>query len=552
MPPDNPGNMSPIVSRTDMHYDFIIIGAGTSGCLLAGRLVGEGARVLLLEAGGSDRNMLIRMPAGFVKLLGVQKYMWFYGSTPQAQLGGRAPAMPAGRVVGGGSSVNAMVYIRGQSSDYDEWAEATGDEDWRYDRLLPRFRALEGNNRLQNAVHGIDGPMKVSDPLHVCDLSRAYIQAAQATGIPYNDDFNSGNQIGTGFFQLTTHAGRRWSAADAFLHPVMDTGRVDVLTGCLVHRVVVDNGRARGVEYSRGGRQAVAETSGEVIVCAGALATPKILMLSGIGPEAHLRAMDVPVAVDLPGVGANLQDHTEVPVLAFCKGRQGYFGQDRGLRQIRNGLQYLMFKSGPVTSNGVEAGSFFDPDNLGDSPKLQQFCIPSVYLDSGTTNLRPSYGLTINSCVLRPKSRGTVRLSSRNAADQPLVDPNYLADPEDLRLSIAGLRHARRVLAANPLREIVSREIFPGVGKDSDAELAAHARSFVKTVYHPVGTARMGRETDRNAVLLPDMRVKGVEGLRVADASVMPNIISGNTNATTLVVAERALDFILNRREPVS
>jgi choline dehydrogenase-like flavoprotein len=532
-----------------MQYDFIIAGAGTSGCLLAGRLAADGARVLLLEAGGSDRNMLIRMPAGFVKLLGVQKYMWFYQSTPQEQLGGRAPAMPAGRVVGGGSSVNAMVYIRGQSSDYDEWAEATGDEGWRYDSLLPRFRALEGNNRLQNAVHGIDGPMKVSDPLHVCDLSRAYVQAAQATGIPYTDDFNSGRQIGTGFFQLTTHAGRRWSAADAFLHPVMDTGRVDVLTGCLVNRVVIEKGRARRVEYSRNGVQSVAEASVEIILCAGALATPKILMLSGIGAEAHLKEMDIPVNIDLPGVGANLQDHTEVPVLAFCKGKQGYFGQDRGFAQIRNGLQYLLFKSGPVTSNGVEAGSFFDPDDLEGSPKLQQFCIPSVYLDSGTTDLRPSYGLTINSCVLRPRSRGSVRLASRDAADQPLVDPQYLADPEDLRLSVAGLRHARRVLAANPLRDIVLREIFPGIGKDSDADLSAHARSFVKTVYHPVGTARMGRASDPDAVLLPDMTVKGIEGLRVADASAMPNIISGNTNATTLVVADRALDFILDRRK---
>jgi choline dehydrogenase len=280
-------------------------------------------------------------------------------------------------------------------------------------------------------------------------------------------------------------------------------------------------------------------------MCAGAIATPKILMLSGIGPHFHLKEMGIRTLVDLDGVGQHLQDHAEVPVLSFCSGPYGYFGQDRGWNQIRNGLQYLAFKSGPVASNGVEACSFFDPDDLSNEAKIQQFCVPSVYLEPGTTDLKPTWGLTLNSCVLRPGSRGSVRLATKDAKDQPLVDPNYLQDPEDLRLSIGGVRQARRTLAQPPLRRMIEREIFPGPGKDTDEALTEHAKKFVKTVYHPVGTARMGREGDARAVVTPDLKVKGVEGLRVADASVMPTIVSGNTNSTTLVIADKAISFML-------
>lgn len=527
---------------TQKVYDYIVVGGGTSGSYIAAKMAERGASVLVLEAGGSDRNPLIQMPAGYVKLLNAAKYMWFFQSVRQEQLNGRTPVIPSGRVIGGGSSVNAMVYIRGQSADYDRWVEATGDESWRYEKLLRYFRAIEGNNRFNDELHGADGPMKVSDPLHVNELSRAYVLAAQATGLPFKADFNRGLQTGAGFFQLNTHNGRRCSAADAFLYPATKTGLIDILSGSLVHRVKIDNGRAKGVVFSRGSELIEAQARSEVVLCAGAIATPKILMLSGIGPRVQLTAHGIGVVLDRPGVGENLQDHTEVPVLAFCNGKYGYFGQDRGWNQIRNGLQYLLFKSGPVTSNGVEAGSFFDPDDFSNDAKIQQFCIPSVYLDRGTTDLKPSYGITINSCILRPASRGTVRLASGKADDQPLVDPNYLSHPEDLRLSIAGLRQARRVLAQAPLKTMVDREIFPGAGKDSDEELARHAKAFVKTVYHPVGTARMGREDDPQAVVTSDLKVIGLEGLRIGDTSAMPNIISGNTNAATLVVAAKAVD----------
>jgi choline dehydrogenase len=536
-----------------MSHDYILAGGGTAGCLLAARLAEQGARVLLLEAGPDDRNPLIRMPAGFVKLLGVEKYMWFYHSVPQVHLGGRTPIVPQGRVLGGGSSVNAMVYMRGRPADYDRWRDETGDEQWSYASLLPYFIGMEDNERLNDAYHGVGGPWKVSDLRHVCELSRAFILAAQGIGLPYNGDFNGASQRGVGAYQVNTRNGRRCSAADAFLRPALKTGRLDVRTGCLVHSIVVENGRARGVRYSNGGAVKEARCGAEVVVAAGAVASPKILLLSGIGPAEHLKRHGITAVVDLPGVGGNLQDHTETPMVALCNGPYGYYGHDRGLKQLRNGLEYVLNRSGPVTSNGVEAGAFFDPDDLSAEPKLQQFCVPTVYLDKDHTDQEASHGITLNSCIARPLSRGSVRLASADPADLPLVDPNYLADPEDLRLSIGGVRRAREILAQEPLRGMVAKEIFPGPDKLSDADLAAHARRFVKTVYHPVGTCRMGRDSDPDAVVSSDLRVRGVEGLRVVDASVIPTIISGNTNAAVLVVADKAAEFITGgaRRPPI-
>lgn len=300
-----------------MSYEHIVVGGGTAGCLAAGKLAGEhGARVLVLEAGPDDRNPLIRMPAGFVKLLGVEKYMWFYKSVAQARLGGRMPIVPQGRVLGGGSSVNAMVYMRGQPADYDGWADAIGDEQWSYDALLPYFIAMEDNARLNDNYHGVGGPWKVSDLEHMCELSRAFVLAAQSIGLPHNADFNGRSQRGVGAYQVTTRNGRRCSAVDAFLRPAIASGRVEVKTSCLVHSLIIDNGRAVGVRYSQeGGGQTVEEVrcDGEVLLAAGAIATPKLLMLSGIGPADHLKSHGIAAFVDLPGVGANLQDHTETP-----------------------------------------------------------------------------------------------------------------------------------------------------------------------------------------------------------------------------------------------
>lgn len=532
-----------------MGYDYIVVGGGSSGCLVAGRLAMEqGARVLVIEAGPPDTSPMIRMPAGFVKLLAGEDHMWLYRSVPQDQLGGRTPIIPQGRVLGGGSSVNAMVYIRGQAQDFEDWAEATGDEGWGYEAMLRRFVAMEGNERLNNRFHGVSGPWKVSDLRHVCELSRAYVQAAQGIGLPFTDDFNGPSQRGAGFYQVTMHQGRRWSAVDAYLKPALAIGRVEVKTGCLVERVLIEHGRARGVAYREGSESRVALCEGEVLMAAGAIGTPKILMLSGLGPADHLRSHGITALADLPGLGGNFHDHTEVPVVSLCNGPYGYFGQDRGLNQIRNGLQYLGFRSGPVVSNGVEAGAFYDPDDLSARPKLQQFCVPSVYVDKDLSGIAPSHGITINSCVARPASRGQVRLASANPAEMPLVDPNYLAEPEDLRLALAGLRRAREILKQQPLAGMVDREIFPGPAVTGPAELEAHARRFVKTVYHPAGTCRMGRDGEAEAVLSTDLRLRGVEGLRVIDASAMPNIVSGNTNAAVLALADRAADLIMGQR----
>ncbi len=532
-----------------MTYDYIVVGGGTAGCLVAGKLVSEhGARVLVLEAGPDDRNPLIRMPAGFVKLLGVERYMWFYKSVPQAHLGGRTPIVPQGRVLGGGSSVNAMVYMRGQPRDYDQWADEIGDEQWSYNALLPYFMAMEDNQRLNDEYHGVGGPWKVSDLDHMSELSRAFVLAAQAAGLPHNGDFNGRTQRGVGAYQVSTRDGRRCSAVDAFLRPAMGTGRLDVKTSCLVHSLIIENGRAVGVRYSREGARssgvAEARCDGEVLLAAGAIATPKLLMLSGIGPAEHLASHGIRTLVDLPGVGANLQDHTETPVVALCNGPYGYYGHDRGWKQIRNGLEYLANRTGPVTSNGVEAGAFFDPDNLSADPKIQQFCVPSVYLDKDHTDQKASYGLTLNSCVAKPRSRGSVKLASDNPSDQPLVDPNYFGDPEDLRLSLGGIRMAREILRQEPLRSMISHEVFPGPDKVTDEDLAAHAKRFVKTVYHPMGTCRMARDNDPMGVLTAEMRVRGVDGLRVVDASAVPAIVSGNTNAAVLVVADKAVEFL--------
>ncbi|MGF9757520.1 GMC family oxidoreductase N-terminal domain-containing protein [Microvirga sp. 0TCS3.31] len=528
-------------------FDYIVVGGGSAGCVVASRLVAEhGARVLLVEAGPRRASRILAMPAGYMKFLARETYLTMHRVIPQPQLGGRAPIVPQAKVLGGGSAVNAMVYIRGEAADYDGWDKALGGAGWSYRDLLPYFIRQESNDHLGEPYHGVSGPLKVSHLGQHSAMSRAFVQAMQARGIPYTADFNGAQQYGVGFMQHTIDwaARRRCSAVDAFLGPVLSNPKLTLETETTVTRTLLEKGRVTGVELQGRGERTAVFADAEVILAAGTYMTPKLLMLSGIGPSDELSRHGIGIEADLPGVGRDLQDHHEVPVVATTSGAFGYFGQDRGLAMLSNGLQYVMFKSGAVTTTGVEACAFIDPDG-NERPTIQLYCVPTVYLDRDVSGVEPTHGVTLNPCLLRPKARGSVRLASADPAAMPQVDPQFFGDPDDLRLTIAGLRYAREVLATSPVREMVETEIFPGPEIASDQDLAAHCRKTVKTNYHPVGTCRMGRENDPHAVVTSDLAVRGVQGLRVVDASIMPTIPSGNTNAPVLAIADKAVDIIL-------
>lgn len=527
-------------------YDYIIVGGGSAGCVAAARLVTESkARVLLLEGGHSHRHPLLDMPPGIFKMINGSKFMRYHQTVPQEHLDGRVHDIPQGNVLGGGSSVNAQVYIRGRPSDYDEWhGLLKGDNDypgWAWKDVLPHFRGMEGNGRLLNDLHGASGPLLVSDPGHIDSFSRWFVQAMQALGLPYNHDFNGPSQRGTGFYQFMNRAGRRSSAAYAFIEPLEGNSNLTVELNARVTRVIIENGSAQGVIYSsRSGAETKAYASREVVLAAGSLVTPQLLMLSGIGPAAQLRQHGLPVHVDLPGVGENLIDHPEVPIIGVASARHGYYRQGVGWRMLWNGMQFKLFGSGPILSAGVEAGAFVNPLNPDEEPTVQAFCVPIVYLDRDTLSLvEDTYGLTVTTVVIRPKSRGFVRLRSDNPADMPLVSPNLLHHPDDMRMMIAAQRYFLQAYSTPPLADKIRTVAIPPSGTETDAALAAHCKRFVKTNYHPSGTCRMGPAGDSMAVLDSRMRVRGVERLRVCDLSAMPNINGGNTNAPAMMLGSR-------------
>ena len=530
-----------------MTYDYVIAGGGSAACVAATRLVRDhDARVLLIERGPASYPWLMRMPAGYMKYLARDDVLEMHRTVPQEQLGGRAPIVPQARVLGGGSSVNAMVYMRGQHEDYDGWDTFLGGQSgWSYADMLPHFRGMERNTKLNDAYHGVDGPLWVSDPGHISEMGEAFMLAVQGCGVPYNPDFNGARQAGVGPMQHTIGRHQRCDAVRAFLSQVMDDPRLTVVTGALVTSILFDGRRATGVEYVLRGERIQARAEREVLVAAGTYNTAKLLMLSGLGPPDHLKEHAIAVRADLPGVGRNLQDHHEVPVIVAINRPVGYFGQDRGWRMLKNGLQYLLFKSGPVTTSGVDACAFYDPDG-GPRPMIQLYCAPIVYLDRDVTDLKPTHGVTLTSCLLRPKARGSVRLRSSDPTAPPVVDSNFFGHSDDLRLTIAAMRFARRVLATEPAAALIDHEMLPGAGAVSDADLRAFCQKTVKTNYHPIGTARMGRDDDPMAVLDTRLRVRGVEGLRVIDAAAMPLIPSGNTNAPTMALADRAVALIRN------
>jgi choline dehydrogenase len=529
-------------------YDHIVVGGGSSGSVAAARLVESGARVLLLEGGHSHRHPLLDMPPGIFKMINGSKFMRYHHTVPQEHLNGRVHDIPQANVLGGGSSVNAQVYMRGRPSDYESWDEMLRvDNDapgWGWRDVLPHFRGMEGNNRLNDDLHGTGGPLLVSDPGHIDDVSRWFVQSVQGMGEPYNHDFNGPRQRGVGFYQFMNRRGRRSSAAYAFLAPLEKNPRLTIRLQSRVHRIDVENGRAVGLRYrDASGTERRAAADGEIILGAGSLVTPQVLMLSGIGAADELARHGITCVADLPGVGQNLIDHPETPMIALLKGRHGYYRQGVGWRMLLNGLHFKLFGSGRILSAGVEAGAFVNPLDRDAEPTIQAFCVPIVYLDRDTLTLvDDAYGVTITTVVVKPKSRGSVRLRSADPEDMPLVSPNLLSHPDDMATMIAGQRFFLQAFREGPLAERIARTAIPQ--DDSDETLAAHCRRFVKTNYHPSGTARMGPNRDPLAVLDARLRVRGVEGLRVCDLSAMPDINAGNTNAPAMMMGSRCAAFI--------
>lgn len=517
-------------------FDYIVIGGGSSGCVVTNRLVKAGHSVLLLEEGPADNSIFIHIPATFIRVLGTKR-TFVYRAEEAQSTGGRAMYVPQGRTLGGGSSVNAMIYIRGQAEDYDNW-EAMGCTGWGWKDVLPVFRACEKNERLSDAFHGTTGTLNVSDPRFRHPLSLAFVKAAQEAGHSYNHDFNGAGQSGTGFYQTTTHNARRGSTAATFLAEVKSSDKLTIETDAPVERIEIKDGRAAGVIYrSKSGALKTAKANKEIILTAGALASPKILMLSGIGPAQELKE----VLHDAPEVGQNYQDHLEVPAQAQTKDPISLLGADHGWKAVLHWLQYLMFRSGQLASTVVESGAFIETGNDG-RPDIQINVLPVLTGDVDREPL-PGHGVTLNPCQLRPESRGEVRLRSSNPTDPILFDGRYLSDERDMATMVRGLKAARNILRQPALAALTTSEILPSPNADlPEKDLADHVRNFAKIVYHPSCTCRMG--SDDRSVVDPKLRVRGVENLRVCDASVMPKLVSGNTNAPTIMIASRCADFI--------
>lgn len=533
-------------------FDHIIIGGGSAGCAAAYRLVREGrARVLMLEAGHSHRHPLLDMPPGVFKLLkNGSKFFHTHRTTPQEHLGGRVQEIPQGNVLGGGSSVNGQAYVRGRPSDYDGWHEMLrGNNDtvgWGWKDVLPHFRRMEANSRFNNELHGTDGQVVVSDPGHINEMARWFVQTLQAQGEPFNPDFNGTSQRGVGYFQFTYRQGQRISAAYAFIEPIRNDPKFTLRLGAEVRRIVIEKGRAVGVVYKDANGVHEARANGDILLSAGALISPKILMLSGIGPADHLREHGIPVEADLPGVGQNLADHPDVSIVARANGPYGYYGQDVGWNMLRNGIQFKLFGTGPITTTGLEAAVFVNPVEPEAPPTLEAYCIPILYLDPETLKrVGDGYGVSIQIVLLKPHSRGEVRLASANPADMPLVSPNFLKDGRDQEAMITGLRFFRDTMQTRPLADRISEIIAPDPEAFDDASLAEHCKRVVKTNYHPVGTAKMGASSDPKAVLDSRMRVRGIDGLRVCDMSAAPEIPAGNTNAPAMMLGDRCADMVM-------
>jgi choline dehydrogenase len=524
-------------------YDYIIVGAGSAGCVLANRLSADrDCKVLLIEAGPRDWHPFIHMPAGIAKLVGKKNANWDYYTEPEAQLGGRRLWWPRGRVLGGSSSINAMCYTRGHHTDYDEW-ERLGARGWNWQSALPAFRLAEGNSRGASLYHGGDGPLSVMDHIHTNPLSQVFLDAAQQAGHASTQDFNGAEQDGFGFYQVTQRKGSRCSTAVAYLNPARDRPNLSIVTGAQAQHLLFESGRTVGLRYLQGHAVREARAQREVILCGGALNSPQLLMLSGIGPAAQLRRHGIEVRVDAPGVGHNLQDHLDICTLTQASNNLSY----DTLSDLSVAWQYYLFGRGPGTSNVAETGGFLRSHLAQDArPDIQFHFVPAMLDDHGRNRL-PGSGYTLHACFLRPKSRGHLELASTNPNDKIRIHANYLSDAEgfDLKVMVECVKLSREILAQTAFKPHRKHELMPGDTVQDAVGIIDFIRRKAETIYHPVGTCRMGE--DEGAVVDSELRVRGVEGLRVVDASVMPSLVGGNTNAPTVMIAERAAAFIAGR-----
>jgi choline dehydrogenase len=531
----------------DRAFDYIIVGAGSAGCVLANRLSADpNIKVLLVEAGGPDKSTFIHMPAGIGKLLADDKHNWYFYTEGQPYMNNRKLYWPRGRVLGGSSSINGMIYIRGHARDYDLWRQM-GLKGWSFADVLPYFKRSEGRVAGSDDFHGSDGPLTVSTTNNHAPLIKAFLESCREAGHKPTSDFNGADQEGFGRYESTTRNGARCSAAVAFLKPAMDRPNLTVETQALTTRVLFEGNRAIGIEYVQAKQRHQVRAEREVLLCGGAVNTPQILLLSGIGDADYLRKWGVPVIADLPGVGENLQDHLDASVQYECTQPITLFSQSKLHRMLMTGMEYTFFKTGLGSQLPTDSGAFLKTRPECDTPDIQMHFLPAIVHDHGRKK-SDRHGFLIHVCQLRPESRGHVRLKSLDPFAHPLIQPNYLKEETDRRTMRDGVKMAREIVAQKAFDPFRGPEFDPGAHVRTDAEIDRFVREKGETIYHPVGTARMGH--DRMAVVDDTLKVRGVEGLRVVDASVMPTLIGGNTNAPTIMIAEKAVDMILDRPAP--
>lgn len=533
------------MSEEQKSYDYIIVGGGSAGAVLATRLSENPALdILLLEAGARDTNPLIHIPFGLSLLSRFEGIGWGYHTAPQKEMYDRELFWPRGKTLGGSSSVNAMCYIRGQQEDYDRWANEEGATGWSFNDVLPYFKRSENFEDGPDEFHGTGGPLNVSKLRHTSVLSDAFVNAASYAGYQQRDDFNRDDREGIGYYHVTQADGQRCSTAKGYLTQAKHRHNLTVLTKVACEKVLLKDGRATGVQVREKGAVNRYFARGEVILCGGAINSPQLLMLSGIGPRTELEDKGIYVHCDLPGVGQNLQDHLDAIVQYTCKAREGYAVAVGALPSyIKASVDYAVKRQGIFSSNIAEAGGFVSSSLATHGPDIQFHFLPAILNDHGR-QLAFGYGYGLHVCCLYPKSRGTITLQSNHPADQALIDPNYLSASEDQQVMIEGVRIARKLLSAPDFDKFEGSELYPGEQAQTDEEILEFLRERAETIYHPIGTCKMGADDDPMAVVDNQLRVRGVTGLRVVDASVMPSLIGGNTNAPTIMIAERAADFI--------